>query len=51
MTANGWTPSIDDLSFGTTGPQVTGTPEPSTLALMVTGLIGMVGVARRNRKR
>jgi len=36
--------------FNSGATQVSATPEPSTIALMATGLFGLVGVARRRRR-
>jgi hypothetical protein len=42
--------SVDTCVFGTTCQQVTTTPEPATLTLIATGLVG-AGLARRRRQR
>jgi hypothetical protein len=42
--------TIDDVQFGTTFA-VVGTPEPASMALLATGLIGVIGVARRRQKK
>ena len=41
---------FDDVTFGSQIPDVTASPEPASLLLLATGLIGMAGVAR-HRKR
>jgi hypothetical protein len=43
-----FTTSSADVRFD---PPVTATPEPSSMALMATGMLGMVGVAQRRRRR
>jgi PEP-CTERM motif len=48
--SNDWIDGQDDFAYGalgTTGP----VPEPSTMALMATGLVGLAGAARRRRRR
>lgn len=42
--------SIDELRIGTTWSDVVSVPEPSTLALFVTGMIGLLAYAWRKRK-
>jgi len=37
---------VDDVSFG---PAVTSAPEPATLGLLATGLVGVFGAARRRK--
>ena len=44
------TPITDDLTPGA-GGDVTTTPEPATIALMATGFVGMIPLARRRRRK
>jgi hypothetical protein len=50
VTVNGLSPNfvMDDVTFGAA---VTATPEPASLLLLATGLIGVLGVARGGRGR
>ena len=43
---------LDDVTFGraATTPPVTAVPEPGTVALVATGLLGLAGAARRRRR-
>jgi DNA-binding beta-propeller fold protein YncE len=43
---NGFAPLVEDLSFNY--QQVLGTPEPGTLVMLGTGVLGLAGVIRRN---
>jgi hypothetical protein len=44
--------SLNNVPIGGGGePVITSTPEPATLGLVATGLIGVAGIARRRRKR
>jgi hypothetical protein len=45
-TSNGITQIGDQIDIG---PSVVPTPEPASVALVATGLLGIVGVARRKR--
>jgi hypothetical protein len=40
--------NVDDIQFGST---VVSTPEPASMVLLATGLLGVFGVARRKRNR
>jgi hypothetical protein len=40
---------FDDVTFGSAVPGTTITPEPGTLGLLATGLVGLFGIARRRR--
>jgi len=42
--------SLNDVPIGGGGTPVSATPEPATLFLVATGLIGVAGIARRRRK-
>ena len=47
--AGAWTPVNDQQDFRLTGP--TGVPEPSALALMTIGLIGLLGFRRKQSRQ
>ncbi len=44
-----WGPVFDNVSWGNAVPAST-TPEPGTMTLLASGLVGMAGLARRRRK-
>ena len=41
---------LDDVSVVASGDNLAVTPEPATMTLLATGLVGMAGAARRRRK-